>query len=334
MHARWQVKGEPTCYIRTLCCTVGWRSLFRSCQQLASHDRHWRNILREEHPPQWLANELHAANDAVDRRTTVDVNDRFVVRSATTDGLTKVAFGVLDGMRERYGTCGDGNDPQLGDRHTTWVEIAYSNIESDGSRDITVRRTLDFYGNERTYRFRSSGDDEIAHLEPGISIEFEDGVATYVQTTGPIGMSGETEAIRLAYKLSDSYDAITTTVELDHDMWSIMTDGANGSEQQVVSVNEASIVTHSAIEPRSGDGDPVIAAPMFGPGVVSEGQLPILLVADQGDDQREIDDVETTDEERQSLCFAFRCITRIDCLSGGPRCYCASLGGGPGVCLI
>lgn len=283
---------------------------------------------------QWLDNQLHAAHSHGDDQAVIDVNDRFVIKSDRSNDLTTVALGVLDGTRARYGTCSSGINPESGDPRTTWVQISHSDVAEDGLRDFTVRRTLDFYGNDRVYRFRSRGDGEIARLEPGISIEFDDGLATYVQTTGPIGTSGDTEAVRLAYQLFDSYDMITTSVELDWDMWSVSTDLSHNASSMAYNVNDATIIPHSAGSSSDELASPIIAAPVTGPGIVTNGPS-VWLAADQPSDQRDVDDVETSDEQTDGLlCIARRCLVRVECFSGGPSCDCFGVFPSGGVCLL
>lgn len=281
----------------------------------------------------WKDNQVHAAIDTQVKWSIVDVNDQFLIKSAADGAGTAVKFAVLDGTRKVYGNCGSGKDPKPGDPTTTWLQVSYSNAAPDGTRDFTVRRTADFFGLERVYRFKASGHDEVARLEPGISIEFENGVMIYQQTKGPIGTSVDTKALRLTYQLSDAYGEIRSSVEMDTKLWTVATQ-ATDPNTLLYSVNNKAINPHIVGGNTDEQAPEIIADPEQGPGI---GQEFLLKVSDQSPPNREIDGIETKDEQNQAaLCQARGCSFDWECGVQSSDCMCHELSQGPflGTCLI
>jgi hypothetical protein len=281
----------------------------------------------------WAENEVHAAVDPEKEQTVIDVNDRFLIKSAAAGDSTRVQFGVLDGARAKYGSCEAAGGIKDGEPKTTWVEVAYTRPDAAGMRRFTVSRTADFHDNERRYSFAAAGDGERATLEPGITVAFENGVLIYEQAVGPIGASGNTKALRLAYSLSDEFEEVTASVEMDRNMWMVGTSGGD-AEAPIYTVNNKALLAHMVGSPGRELERAVVAGPLSGPGIGVMGDAYVLKVAG-GVPPALIGDIEVSTVQQQR-CIAFQCLVDIQCLNAGPSCICHDLSGGPspGVCLI
>lgn len=285
----------------------------------------------------WKDNEVHAAYAADKAYSLIDVNDKFLVKSLHDNGVNILRVAVLDGLREQYGTCTSGKNPGLGDRSTTWVSISYTKRDPKGFREFTIRRTYDFFRHDRIYSFKSSGRSEIARLEPGISFEIRDDSVTYIQTTGPIGTSGNTKSVRLKYKLTDDFRSVNLTTEMDTKMWRIGTLDNVIKGAPVYSVNNSQVSPYLSASSTADIPAGVVAPPLFGPGIEVPAEPLFVRVSSNDAEQEEITDVETEDAAAAGLCVVKRCLVAPECWVelGGGNCGCAAAAGpSVGVCVL
>lgn len=292
---------------------------------------------------EWLENEVHASYSAKTRRAIVDVNDEFILSSAPNNEAMVLQLGVLDGTRARYGECGSGRKPELGQTQTTWLSLKYSKPDQNGERKVSLTRTLDFYGHQRTYSFISKGGWERAVLEPGVTVEIKRGVLHYSQMKGPLGTSGNTKSLDFAHELSMQPGVIRSAVAMNSSTWSITT---NGSQfEPVYNVNGHPIVAFlPESQTSSGASSRLIVPPVRFDMSSKLGSLnkPASLLErvefqkeNPDTDPREITGVETDDAAAPIPCPAVKCRDSLDCFAGlGSYCTCAYVISGGGVCLI
>jgi hypothetical protein len=282
------------------------------------------------------SNDVNGVYSSKDKFAFVDVNDKFLVKSVSEDGFETLRVAILDGMREKYGPCSSGINPKPGDARTTWLHISYSKQKIDGSRDVIVRRTLNFFDKERVYRFSTKGT-QYAVLDPEVRIEFANNIITYTQIGGPLGTSGATKAIRVKHKITDSYKQLMTTVEMDRKLWAISANTV--AADPIFEVNGKNVHPFASDSGNAPDTVGIVVDPMLGPGI---SQLPIselTMVSDTSAKGEELSDVETEDQNAAALCFVRQCLTFIECLYGTSnppgQCPCAPISGpAVGVCVL
>ncbi|MBS7545538.1 hypothetical protein [Ancylobacter oerskovii] len=282
----------------------------------------------------WAANEVHALYDPAKQHVLVDVNDQFSIKSRADGDTRRVQLAVLDGARAKIGTCADASKLQDGERRTTWLDVQYGKPDAAGNTAFTIRRTLDFNKHERVYRF-TAGDGARAALEPGVTVSLNNGVLVYEQTSGPIGTSGNTKAMRMSYKLTDGFGDVTAGVELDRQAWAISTTRPNAAATPVYSVNNSAVLPHVAGTEGTVRDHAVIANPVRGPGIGAAAD-PTLLKA-SGAVSKSVQGLQVQDEAAQLLCISISCSFDFQCTSMGAGCICHDLDGpGPliGVCQV
>lgn len=294
---------------------------------------------------EWKENEVHASYSHNTKRAIVDVNDEFILSSSSNDAGMVLRVGVLDGTRAKYGECGSGTKPKLGEAQTTWLSVAYSKPDQNGVRNVAITRTVDFFGRQRTYSFQSKGGWERATLEPGISVEINDGVLSYSQSTGPLGTSGNTKSIDLAYELSERPETIRSAISLNSSSWFVATEGSASAPTYRVNNHAviASLPDQKVQQPATAQRAIVPPVEINVAAIVRDRAAQTKMfhrVQFEGDQKEQAADditgVETNDIDEPTLpCPAVRCRNSLDCFAGlGSYCTCAYVISGGGVCLI
>ncbi|WP_228861137.1 hypothetical protein [Xanthomonas vesicatoria] len=289
----------------------------------------------KEKPKAWTANEVHAAYDSGKQISVVDVNDRFLIKSSATTNGGKVQFGFLDGARELIGTCEASKKLKSGDRRTTWLHVTYSNQDAQGNRQFEIKRTLDFDGHARIYRF-SAGDGTLAALEPGIRVGLSHGTLVYEQATGPIGASGDTNGVRVSYQLTDKFSQIASSVEMDRNRWVVTTNQANPSTAPIYSVNTTAVMAHVPGSKGAAQDHAIVANPTYGNGIGARSDAVALKVS-SGKQYKGLHDLQVESVVReQTLCNALPCSFDFQCNGTSTSCQCFEMTQGPilGTCLV
>ena len=284
---------------------------------------------------QWAANQVHALYNPDKKQAAVDVNDKFTIKSFQEGEGYRVRVGVLDGARAMLGTCEAAAKLKAGDRRTTWLDVQYK-PDAAGNTAFTIRRTLDFNKHDRVYKF-TAGEGARATLEPGVEVSLNNGVLVYEQSTGPIGTSGDTKALRLSYKLNDNFADISASVEMDQQAWAIATNRPSAGGAPLYSVNNNAVLPH--VEGTKGivQAQTVVANPVRGPGIGAAANPALLKVS--GRPSTSIQGLQVSDDAEQALCLALPCSFDFQCKSSGQpsSCICHDLDGpGPnlGVCQV
>lgn len=287
-------------------------------------------------PTAWAANEVHAAYNAEKQYAIVDVNDRFVIKSSPAGAGGKVQFGFLDGARAKLGTCNAASKLKDGDPRTTWLRLSYTKPDAQGKRQFTLRRTLDFSGHERVYRFTAGRGTTLATLEPGVRVGLDHGLLVYEQATGPIGTSGDTKAVRVTYKLTDKFSEIASSVEMDRNRWLVSTSQASASSTPIYSVNNTAVLAHIPGEKGVARDRAVVANPTRGNGIGAASDAVGLKVSAR-QPFNGVENLEVSSVVSQSLCIALPCSFDFQCNGTSTSCICHDLdGSGPqlGTCLV
>ncbi|MFA1791638.1 hypothetical protein [Xanthomonas campestris] len=279
-------------------------------------------------------NEVHAAYDASKHWAIVDVNDRFLIKASPAADGGKVQFAFLDGARSQIGTCKDAAKLKPGDRRTTFLYVTYSEPDADNKRQFELRRTLDFNGHDQVYRFKA-GDGTLSTLEPGVTVGLKHGVFVYEQTTGPIGTSGKTEAVRVTYQLTDKFSDISSSVEMDRNRWVVSTSQPSTGTQPIYSVNNTAVLAHVP-----GTKDPardraIVANPVRGSGIGMEADAVALKVAGH-QPPKGVEGLQMGPEKQVALCIAVSCSFDFQCNGQNTSCLCHELSTGPnlGTCAV
>ncbi|CAD1798226.1 hypothetical protein XSP_004126 (plasmid) [Xanthomonas euroxanthea] len=282
----------------------------------------------------FATNEVHAAYDAAKHWSIVDVNDRFMIKSSPAAEGGKVQFAFLDGARSQIGTCEAASKLKPGERRTTFLHVSYSKPDAEGKRQFELRRTLDFNGHDQVYRFKA-GDGTLATLEPGVRVGLEHGVFAYEQTTGPIGTSGQTQAVRVSYQLNDKYSDIASSVEMDRNRWVVSTSQPSAGAPPIYSVNSTAVLAHVPGTKDLARDRAIVANPMRGSGIGVAADAVALKVAGQ-QPPKGVEGLQMGPEKQVALCIAVSCSFDFQCNGQSPSCICHELSTGPnlGTCAV